>query len=198
MTQDNQITTMFVALGTDEADPVERLRSVHHSTQGAKEMTRALTARQIQSIGEVASPLLLGSAIRAIYRTELMSRSPMRVNTLVSNVPGPPMDLYFSGAKVTGIFPCSVILEGMGVNVTVISYGDRLDFGIHVDPDLVPDPWVIANGVPEALAELLTASDLGGPTPVTDPFAQPTAKAKSKPRTSTSGASSTKKKSVSR
>jgi WS/DGAT/MGAT family acyltransferase len=177
-THDNQITTMFVALATDEADPVRRLLAVNQSTQGAKEMTRALTARQIQSIGEVASPLLLSGAIRAIYRTELMSRSPLRVNTLVSNVPGPPMDLYFCGARVTGIFPCSVIIEGMGVNVTVLSYGARLDFGIHVDPDLVPDPWVIANGVPGALAELMTASDLGAPTPVTDPFAPAKPKAK--------------------
>ena len=36
--------------------------------------------------------------------------------------------------------PSSVILEGMGVNITVFSYLDRIDFGIHVDLDLVPDP----------------------------------------------------------
>ena len=44
----------------------------------------------------------------------------MRVNTLVSNVPGPPVPLYMCGAKVTGIFPSSVILEGMGLNITVL------------------------------------------------------------------------------
>jgi WS/DGAT/MGAT family acyltransferase len=170
-TQDNQISTMFVSLGTDVADPVARLKAIHTSTQGAKEMQRALGARQIQSIGEVASPLILSSAIRAIYRGGLMSRSPLRINTLVSNVPGPPIDLYMCGAKITGIFPCSVILEGMGINVTVISYGDRLDFGLHVDPDLVPDPWLVANAVPEAMAELMAASGLGSPTPVVDPFA---------------------------
>jgi hypothetical protein len=99
-----------------------------------------------------------------------MTRSPLRINTLVSNVPGPPVELYACGAKVTGIYPSSVILEGMGVNVTVLSNRDRLDFGIQVDPDLVPDAWDIANGVPEALAELLAASGLGEPTPVEDPF----------------------------
>jgi len=170
-TQDNQISTMFTSLATDVADPVERLKAVHASTQGAKEMQRAIGARQIQSIGEVASPLLLGTAIRTLYRTEMMSRSPLRINTLVSNVPGPPVDLYACGAKVTGIFASSVILEGMGLNVTVMSYGDRLDFGLHVDPDLVPDPWVIAGAVPEAMADLMAASGLGEATPVADPFA---------------------------
>jgi diacylglycerol O-acyltransferase / wax synthase len=172
---DNQITTMFVSLATDVADPVERLLAVHESAMSAKGMTKALGARQIQSIGEVASPLLLGNAIRAAYRGGLMSRSPLRINTLVSNVPGPPIDLYACGARVTGIFPSSVILEGMGVNITVLSNRDRLDFGIQVDPDLVPDGADIADGVPAALAELLEASGLGEPTPVDDPFTVPAA-----------------------
>jgi hypothetical protein len=95
----------------------------------------------------------------------------MRINTLVSNVPGPPMPLYMAGAKVVGIFPSSVILEGMGLNITVFSYMDRMDFGVQVDPDLVPDPWVIAEGIPAALAELMEKSNLGSPTPVDVPLA---------------------------
>jgi diacylglycerol O-acyltransferase / wax synthase len=170
-TQDNQISTMFTSLATDVADPVLRLKAVHESTKGAKEMQRAIGARQIQSIGEVATPLLLGMTLRALYRSELMSRSPLRINTLVSNVPGPPLDLYACGAKVTGIFPSSVILEGMGLNVTVMSYADRLDFGVHVDPDLVPDVWVIAGAIPGSMADLMEASGLGEPTAVADPFA---------------------------
>ena len=159
-----------MSLATDVDDPVEALQAIQRSTASAKAMTKAIGARQIQSIGEVASPLLLGNAIRAAYRGGLMSRSPLRINTLVSNVPGPPIDLYACGARVTGIFPSSVILEGMGVNITVLSNRDRLDFGIQVDPDLVPDGGDIADGVPAALAELLTASGLGAPTPVDDPF----------------------------
>ena len=189
---DNQITTMFVSLATDIDDPIERLQAIYKSTASAKAMTKAIGARQIQSIGEVASPLILSSAIRAVYRTGLMSRSPMRVNTLVSNVPGPPMPLYMCGARITGIFPSSVILEGMGLNITVFSYEERLDFGLHVDPDLVPDAWVIAGGVKDALAELLTASGLGAPTaveepvPTTAPAAEPAAKKRAPRKAATS------------
>lgn len=170
---DNQVTTMFVSLATDQADPVERLEAIHRSSTSAKEMAAAMGARQIQSLGEVAAPVILSNAIRAAYATSMMSRGPFCVNTLVSNVPGPPVDLYMSGAKVTGIYPSSVILEGMGTNFTVLSNVDRLDFGLHVDPDLVPDPWLIADAIPVALAELFAASGLGEPTPVADPFALP-------------------------
>ena len=167
---DNQISNMFVSLATDVTDPIERLQAIQRSTQSAKAMRNAIGAREIQSIGEVATPLILGTAIRTIYRTSLMSRLPLRVNTVVSNVPGPNIPLYICGGKVVAIFPSSVILEGMGLNVTVISYLDRVDFGVLVDPDLVPDVWVLANEVPAALAELMDASGLGQPTPVRTPL----------------------------
>ncbi|MDP2772296.1 MAG: wax ester/triacylglycerol synthase family O-acyltransferase [Nocardioides sp.] len=175
-TLDNQVTTMFVSLATDLDDPVERLLAIHASSLGAKDLAEATGARRVESLGKVAAPLLVGSAVRALYASSLMSRGPFCVNTLVSNVPGPPVDLYMCGAKVTGIYPSSVILEGMGTNFTVLSNMDRLDFGLHVDPDLVPDPWTIADAIPRALAELFEASGLGSPTPVADPFAVPEAK----------------------
>ena len=166
----NQISNMFVSLATDIDDPIERLQAITKSTQSAKAMRNAIGAREIQSIGEVASPAILSRAIKTIYRTNLMSRMPMRINTVVSNVPGPPVPLYMCGGKVVGVFPSSVILEGMGLNVTVFSYLDRVDFGILVDPDLVSDVWVLANEVRGAMAELMEASGLGHPNDVEMPL----------------------------
>lgn len=169
-TQDNQVSSMFVSLATDVADPVDRLLAIHSSSQSAKEMAKAMSTHQIQSLGDVASPLLLGQAFKAVWATQLMSKGPLRTNTVVSNVPGPPVPLYLAGARVTGIFPSSVILAGMGTNFTVLSNVDRLDIGLHVDPDLVEDPWHIADAVPGALADLMAASGLGPPSPVEDAF----------------------------
>ncbi len=174
-TQDNQISTMYVRLGTHIEDPVQRLLTIHASSQSAKAMQQAISAHKIQSLGDVASPLILSTAIRALYRTEAISRSPGRINTLVSNVPGPPIPLYTCGARMTGMFPSSVIIEGIGLNTTVISYMDRLDFGLHVDPDVVPDPWIVAHNIRAALAELKKASGLGAVTEVQDPFGDTTA-----------------------
>ena len=92
------------------------------------------------------------------------------MNTIVSNVPGPPMTLYMCGARLTGIFSASVLLDQMGLNITLYTFGDRVDFGLHVDPDLVEDPWAIADAIPAALAEMMEAAGLGAPAVIEDPF----------------------------
>jgi len=167
---DNQIAIMAVSLATNVEDPGDRLMTIHASSQGAKEMTGAVRATEIPSMGTVAPPVVLHTVIEAAVRSGLTSRAPTIMNTLVSNVPGPPFPLYMAGARVTGIFSTSIIVETMGLNVTVFSYMDRIDFGVHVDPDLVPEPWIIARAVPNALAELMAAAGLGEPTPVEDPL----------------------------
>ncbi|MDH3706624.1 MAG: WS/DGAT domain-containing protein, partial [Acidimicrobiia bacterium] len=169
---DNQIANMNVSLATDVADPVERLLQINRNSQASKEMTSAVRARKIQSIGETAPPLMLNLAIRTLHGTGALTAVPTVMNTIISNVPGPPFPIYFAGARATGMFPGSVIMEAMGLNITVLSYVDRLDIGLAADPELVPDLWHLADLMPRALAELLDASDLGEPTPVVDPFGE--------------------------
>ncbi len=166
----NKVATMGATLATDVDDPVERLRTIHASTQSAKILTEAIRARRIQSVGEVAPPLLLGLASRAAWATNITDRVPRVANVVVSNVPGPPFPIYSCGAQVSGIYAASVLLAFAGLNVTLFSYMDRVDFGLTSDPDLLDDPWEIADGIKHALAELMAAFDLGKPTPVHDPF----------------------------
>jgi hypothetical protein len=78
----------------------------------------------------------------------------MAANALISNVPGPPVPLYSSGARVRSIYPFGPLMLGLGLNITVMSYIDSVDFGIQVDPELVPDPWRISDCIPDAVAEL--------------------------------------------
>jgi len=73
---------------------------------------------------------------------------------MVSNVPGPPFPLYTAGARIECMYPMSILAPSNGLNVTVISYRGRIDFGFTVDPELIPDPWLLAEGIPLALAEL--------------------------------------------
>lgn len=166
----NRVAAMMVSLATDLTDPVERVRAIYESSQSAKAMTDAVRARAIQSIGEVAPPLLMNVASRAVWATNATRRMPVVGNMVVSNIPGPPFDLYSCGARVAGIYSASVLIANIGLNITLMSYGDRIDFGLTVDPDLVPDPWQLAEGVPLALGDLLSATDLGAPSEVHDPF----------------------------
>jgi diacylglycerol O-acyltransferase len=161
---------MNVTLGTDVDDPVERVTAIKTATQSAKAMTAALRAREIQSVGEVASPLLINAASRALWASNLFRRVPAAMHVTVSNIPGPPFPLYVCGARVSGIYAASVLMANMALNVTCLSYVDRIDFGITVDPDIVKDPWALADGIPAALAELMQAAGLGTPTEVRDSF----------------------------
>jgi hypothetical protein len=94
-----------------------------------------------------------------------MASMPTGINAIVSNVPGPPVPLYTAGARIETMYPISIISPGMGLNFTVMSYMDRIDFGITVDPDLVPDPWYIAEGIPLAIEALSEAAEREGEAP---------------------------------
>ena len=166
----NQVANMMVPVATDVEDPIDRVAAIKAATQSAKEMTQALRARQIQSVGEVAPPLLINVASRAIWATQLFGRSPAAMHVTVSNIPGPPIPLYVCGARVAGIYAASVLMANMAFNVTCMSYIDRIDFGMTVDPDIVEDPQVLADGILAALAELMDVAGLGAPTGVHDPF----------------------------
>ena len=80
---------------------------------------------------------------------------PVLHNLILSNVPGPPVPLYLAGARLVGIYPLGPVMDGAGLNVTVLSQEDRVGFGIVACPELVPDVWQIADAIPEALHELV-------------------------------------------
>ncbi len=157
----NQVANMVVVWATDIEDPVERLLKIYENTQKSKEMTEAIRAHEIQAMGDTAPPAVLNLAYRMISAS-MGSMTSTPVNTIVSNVPGPPIPLYTAGARIECMYPISIITPGMGLNFTVLSYVDRVDFGITVDPELVPDPWHIADGIPPALDELSRAVDASG------------------------------------
>ena len=153
----NKIANMFVALPVQLDDPVERLKAVHQSAMSAKEMTRAVRARKIQAFAESAPPALINLAFRTMFTAQLDQLLPAAANVLVSNVPGPPFPLYSAGARVRAIYPIGPLMMGMGLNCTVMSYIDSVDFGLQCDPELVPDPWPIIERIPDGLAELTKA-----------------------------------------
>jgi WS/DGAT/MGAT family acyltransferase len=153
----NKISNVFASMGTNVDDPGERLRAVHRSTQAAKKMQSALRARQVQSLGEIAPPMLLSLASRTLWANRIEAVMPVQINAVVSNVPGPDFPLYVAGAKVEGIFPTAPVMVGVGLNATLVSYMDQINVGFHVDADLVDDPWTLIAGLQPSLDELVAA-----------------------------------------
>jgi hypothetical protein len=87
--------------------------------------------------------------------TELAASGPFRpaLNVVISNVPGPSMPLYLAGARLCAHYPVSVVADGVGLNITVMSYRDDLDVGIVCDRDQMDDPWALVDGMRAALEE---------------------------------------------
>ncbi len=174
MTMDNQIGMMALPIATDVDDPVERLLAIHRNAQAAKALHHEIRTHDMPSLGAIVPPSVTEFLMRALSLTHLANYLPTPMNTVISNVPGPSFDLYMAGGRVTGIFPTSVIVETMGLNITLFSYGERVDFGVYAEPQAVPDPFLVADGIPMALSELLHAAGLGRPTPVIDAFGEST------------------------
>jgi hypothetical protein len=80
-------------------------------------------------------------------------------NVVVSNVPGPQFPLYMAGARLQAQYPISVVTDGMGLNITVMSYCGLLNFGIVSDREQMPDLWSLIEWLRDALAELEPAPE---------------------------------------
>ena len=80
-------------------------------------------------------------------------------NVTISNVPGPPFPLYSAGARLVANYPVGPIFDGAGLNMTVMSYQDSMDFGLLACPDVLADVWSLADGLADALAELTKAAE---------------------------------------
>jgi WS/DGAT/MGAT family acyltransferase len=156
-----KVGPMFTHLATDVEDPAKRLLAIHEDTMRAKEMRQALSAHGIMGLTETTPPGLLSLAAR-MYSSSGLERTQALYNVIVSNVPGPPIPLYMAGARLTALYPMGPLILGGGLNITVISYCESLDFGFLTCPETVPETEFIAEGVPLALEELERSAGIDG------------------------------------
>jgi WS/DGAT/MGAT family acyltransferase len=150
----NRIMLMSAPLFTDEADPVKRLLRTHEALAGMKERHRALPAGLLQDANNFIPPAVFARAARLTFRLATSRPGRPTWNLVISNVPGPPVPLYCAGARLVANYPVSVITDGMGLNITVMSYCGSLDFGIVADRDQMPDVNKLIGWLGDALEEL--------------------------------------------
>ncbi|MGZ4428449.1 MAG: WS/DGAT/MGAT family O-acyltransferase [Nocardioidaceae bacterium] len=121
----NAVGAVMVRLGTDVADPAVRLHGIHTSMADGKDALSSMTPAQILAM----SALGLAPAVLApMLRLQGVTRPPF--NLIISNVPGPKDPLHFNGALLEGIYPLSIPIHGMGLNITCTSYASTMNFGL--------------------------------------------------------------------
>jgi diacylglycerol O-acyltransferase / wax synthase len=120
----NAITFIIATLGTDIADPLERLMAVRESVQSAKTHVQSLPRKAMtQYTVALMAPTILS------LLTGLSGRTRPLFNITISNVPGPEKPLYFRGAEMLANYPASIVTHGQALNITCQSYAGQMNFG---------------------------------------------------------------------
>jgi diacylglycerol O-acyltransferase len=145
-----------VPIPTTERDPLRALDRAHEPLSHAKERHRALPADYLTDASSLIPPAMLALAARTTV--DVLSRTRPPVNLVISNIPGPREPLYCAGARLEAAFPVSVIVDGVGLNITVLSYLDHIDVGVVADADQVDDTSSMVTGIQLALDELEAAA----------------------------------------
>jgi WS/DGAT/MGAT family acyltransferase len=135
----NRVSGLLASLPTNEPEIADRVRLVHETMVQSKQMFDAIPADMLTDFSQFPSPATFARATRMATRFRLGDRFNPPVNLVISNVPGPRTPLYSTGAKLLHYYPVSTIVDGQGLNITVQSYLDTLDWGLVSCRELVPD-----------------------------------------------------------
>jgi WS/DGAT/MGAT family acyltransferase len=147
----NRLTVMRGPLPVYIRDPVARLRFVKKAMDGLKESKQAVGAATLAAVTDLSPPTILAQASRLNFSTRLF-------NLIVTNIPGPQMPLYLLGHELQDLFPIAFLPKDHALAVAIMSYNGRLEYGLLADYDALPDLQVVADGIDEALDELLEAA----------------------------------------
>lgn len=160
---DGAASMRLVSLGTHIADPLRRLAHVKAANAALKSTEQGLKGLLPADFPSLGVPWLMEAAAALYGRAKVADRIPQVANLVISSLPATATPLYLAGARMTANYPASIVVHGLGLNVTVQSYDQSLDFGLTADAKAMPDVRELADALLIAVDELLlTLSSLTG------------------------------------
>lgn len=120
----NQVGVLLANLHTDESHAGTRLRKIHQGIQEAKDRYSHMSPSEILNY----TALTLTPA--AFHLLTGMAPKWQTFNVVISNVPGPKKTCYWNGAKLEGMYPVSIAMDRLALNMTLTSYNDQVEFGL--------------------------------------------------------------------
>lgn len=154
----NQVAAMTIPIGTHIADPFGRLQYVHEEAENSKALTNAAGARQMTEYARLMPSTLSGLAARLYVRLGMANRIAPMFNTVITNIPGPPIPIYMNGARLVTQFGLGPVFEGMGIIHPVFSYCGRISIAFTSDRNIMPDPETYAACLDDSFQELKAAA----------------------------------------
>lgn len=148
-----RVRPLLVDLPVGEGDPVLRLAQLRYAMASHAASGRAVSADRIAELAGFAPPTLHALGARA---TAGLTRRMF--NLVVTNVPGPQLPLYASGARMTEMFPILPLAPGQAMSIALSSYDGGMFYGLNGDRDAVHDLATVAELIEASLAELVAAA----------------------------------------
>ena len=174
----NQVSAMIAPLGSHLADPAERLNYVFDATKNSKAMTNAIGARTMTEVSKVNPLLYMALGAQLFSRVSVAHSFAMPFNTIVTNVPGPPIPIYSTGARLESMALSLLCLtDGLGLGHVVQSYVDKAIISFTACRDIMPDPDFYSECLQESFDDLLAAAKAAAGEGPEEGVAQPAAKA---------------------
>jgi diacylglycerol O-acyltransferase len=144
----NEVAFTLTTLATDVKDPAARLRAVKRGMDYNKERLRKLSPGQ--TLAYTAAIMIPGQLNSLLGR----AKDSALANVVISHVPGPRQTMYWQGAKLSGIYPASLNIDGGALNITLVSRHDFVDIGLIACRKAVPSVQRLLDYLEDELAAL--------------------------------------------
>jgi WS/DGAT/MGAT family acyltransferase len=177
----NQFGLVFMPLPIGIANPVDRIYAVHAQMQALRQSPQPLMSMVLLAVLGLGPKTLQQPAV------DLLSN---KATLVMSNVPGPRTPMKLGGVPIDEVLFWVPQSGNLGIGVSVLTYKDRVHFGLIADRNLIPEPQRVADEFERQVRDLVSAL----PSPAARPPAALSSRAPGKrPSRVTSGSASRKK-----
>ena len=155
--QGNQISFMFPKIYTDISDPIERLDTIHRANSNGKGCNDEKGGSWMLETAQLLPTTVTNLILRTALKYNLTSYMKPLFNTVITNVPGPQLPLYFAGAKLINFYGTGISYDTMGLFHIVFSYDGRISVSVTCCRSMMPDPGFYADCLRYSFRELQRA-----------------------------------------
>ncbi|WP_071286094.1 WS/DGAT/MGAT family O-acyltransferase [Mycolicibacterium llatzerense] len=150
---DNRVSLLLPDLPVDRSDPLDQLRVVHRRLSTAKHSGQWQAGSWVVAAANLVPFPIMATAVR------LLGRLPQQgVVAVATNVPGPRDQMRILGRRIVDLVPVPPIAVGMRTGIAIMSYADRLTFGVIGDYDAQLDVDEIARGIEHGITRLVAVA----------------------------------------
>lgn len=157
----NQISTLFLAIGTDIQNPLQRLQAIRAASQKAKAGKEGISPQQLNTIGSHLPAMPLALTARLVTGLGLGYRGPRLANCTITNVPLASTELRLGPAPMVYTIGNGPLIDGMGLIISIFSYAGVANLCFTSCPEMLPDPALLARDAEREIKRMEQLSSAG-------------------------------------